>query len=164
MTEYSPIPLLTTPKPTRLSKLFLLFLLLAAIPFSAIIFASFESEEAHGPVLPYVLLYFLALVVTVLLDYFAIVHIWKSESSEQRTRMLVLAWGTHSGVGYQALTRLMGWKMKEEERSKASAVAIFAGSTLIWIAVVMGGMFGESRESRRKNRGRDAELKTLPSL
>lgn len=79
MIESSPSPP-PAPHRNRPPFPFILFILFSAIPFCTIIFASISSEGAHAPILPYVFFYLLALMVTVLLDYFAITHIWKSDS------------------------------------------------------------------------------------
>lgn len=144
--SYTPIPPRTTTNFIFPPKLYVCFILLASIPLISIILVSIWSEEAHQSLGIYIYLYLLALIVTPLLDYLAIAHIWKADSKEKETGLLLLAWCTHSGLAYQALMKLVGWKLNEEESSLKVVIGGFVGAGLIWMVVGLGGVYGESRQ------------------
>lgn len=54
--------------------------------------------------------------------------------------------------------RLIGWEMKEQGKSLAAAIGAFVGTTLLFIMVGIGGMFGESSARCREKKKGFAEL------
>jgi len=140
--SYSRIPPLLALKRNRAPILFFLYIIVVAIPFMLVVVWS------EGPPLSLsqnVLLYLSSFVFVGVLDYLAINRCWKTDSSEEETRMVLTAWCVQMGPAMQGCLRLVWWKFSGEGVSGKVIVPVTLGVASLRGFLFSTGLSGESR-------------------